>query len=171
MRKIIIVPYKKSWLSDFEAEKELLIQSIPVKDLAIHHIGSTSVVDLAAKPIIDILIETKNIDELDQVEKDFESIGYECKGEFGIPGRRYYQKGGDNRTHQIHAFALGSIGAKRHLAFRDYLIANKQVANEYQDVKYNAAKKCNNDISLYCELKNDFVAHHEALAIKWAKIT
>lgn len=167
MRKIEVVAHSKNWIKIFEAEKRLIVQSIPIGDLCVHHIGSTSVSGLAAKPIIDILLEVSNVEMLDQFNKQFESIGYECKGEFGISGRRYFQKGGDNRSHQIHAFSRGSADATRHLAFKDYLIAHKGIAEEYAALKYRAAEGCNNDINTYCDLKNDFVAYHEKLAVKW----
>jgi GrpB-like predicted nucleotidyltransferase (UPF0157 family) len=52
-------------------------------------------------------------------------------GEFGIKKRRYYRKGGDNRTHQIHAFQYDNIQEiERHLSFRDYLRQNQMISNE-----------------------------------------
>jgi GrpB-like predicted nucleotidyltransferase (UPF0157 family) len=168
MRQIVVVPYKDSWPKEFESEKDLIQRSVSCENMKIHHIGSTSVVGLSAKPIIDILVEVDNISELDGHNEEFETIGYECKGEFGIEGRRYFQKGGDNRTHQIHAFVAGSMGAIRHLAFRDYLIAHKEIADKYADIKYIAAKNCQNNIDLYCKSKNDFVVLHEKLALDWA---
>ncbi|MFD3262223.1 GrpB family protein [Paenibacillus lentus] len=68
------------------------------------HIGSTSVPGLKAKPITDILLVVKDIGGLDTFSAQFENLGYEVMGEFGIKGRRYFRKGGDDRTHQIHAF-------------------------------------------------------------------
>ena len=167
MRIIKVINYQHSWMNDFELEKKLITDAIPEEILFIHHIGSTSVAGLAAKPIIDILIEIKNVVDIDKYNSQFEKIGYECKGEFGIPGRRYFQKGGDNRTHHIHAFNSGSQGAKRHLAFRDYLIAHKQVAKEYEALKFQALKECNNDSSIYCNIKNNFIVYHEKQALKW----
>jgi GrpB-like predicted nucleotidyltransferase (UPF0157 family) len=101
----------------------------------IHHVGSTAVPGLAAKPIIDILIEVTGLEALDALHEDMKVIGYKPKGEFGIPGRRYYQKGGKQRTHQIHAFVTGDFNVTRHIAFRDYLRANSDVAREYGEVK------------------------------------
>lgn len=110
----------------------------------------------------------ERIEQLDGLEHKFESLGYECMGEFGLPGRRYYRKGGAARTHQIHAFARNSHSVFRHLAFRDYLRAHPEVAREYAEVIRYAAQHCGNNISRYCKLKNDFVSKHEALALAWA---
>ncbi|WNO09933.1 GrpB family protein [Teredinibacter sp. KSP-S5-2] len=167
MREILIVPYNNSWPKLFEQEKELIFKSIPVEIYRIHHIGSTSVKGLPSKPIIDILLEIKKIETLDKLNNYFERIGYECLGEYGIKGRRYYQKGGDDRTHQIHAFSTNSTHVISHLAFRDYLIANKDIAEEYENVKSKAAEACNNDIGVYCDLKNEFIVKHEKLAVDW----
>lgn len=91
---------------------------------AIHHIGSTAVPGLAAKPVIDIMPVVRAVTEADECRADFEALGYEYLGEFGIPGRRYLRKGGDERTHQMHIFASDDVHAiARHLAVRDYLRA------------------------------------------------
>lgn len=57
--------------------------------IAIYHIGSTAVLNLKAKPIIDIMPIVINLDEVDKKSKYFKSIGYEYLGKFGISGRRY----------------------------------------------------------------------------------
>lgn len=170
MKTIKVLPYSENWINEFRLERELLLNSISLNEMLVHHIGSTSVIGLAAKPIIDILLEVEDVRLLDQLSTQFERLGYECKGELGISGRRYFRKGGDQRTHQIHAFNKGSHGATRHLAFRDYLMANSDIAKEYESVKYQAASQCNDDISVYCDLKNDFVSRHEKLAVKWAEL-
>jgi GrpB-like predicted nucleotidyltransferase (UPF0157 family) len=167
MRIITVVPYNEEWPHDFEMEKLLILNSVSANIFAIHHIGSTSVKGLAAKPIIDILLEIDNVEKLDCCESEFEKIGYECKGEFGIPGRRHFQKGGNERSHQIHAFEQHSFDSKRHIAFRDYLTAHKEIAEEYEQLKFRSAKECNNDIEVYYTSKNDFVVYHEKLALEW----
>lgn len=86
----------------------------------IHHIGSTSVPGLKAKPIIDIMPVVRDINTVDNYNIYMQEIGYEPKGENGIPKRRYFQKGGENRTHHVHIYQTGSYEIKRHLAFRDY---------------------------------------------------
>jgi GrpB-like predicted nucleotidyltransferase (UPF0157 family) len=131
----------------------------------IHHIGSTAVPGLAAKPIIDILMEVTALEELDALNQRMESIGYTPKGEFGIPGRRYFQKGGDDRTHHLHAFARGDFNLARHLAFRDYLRGHPEVAREYGELKRAVAKTCENDIGRYCDGKDAFVKDIESIAI------
>ena len=122
---------------------------------------------LAAKPIIDIIIEVSCLTKLDALSVFFEEMGYEVMGEFGIEGRRYYRKGGDHRTHQIHGFMVGDFHIQRHIAFRDYLIAHPDIMHEYQILKIGLARTCDNDIDVYCDGKDSFVQYHEKQAVNW----
>lgn len=166
---VTVVEYNPLWGELFNEEAEQL--KFILGDIAnhIYHIGSTAVPGLMAKPIIDIMLDVISLKHLDVKNEAFEKLGYEVKGEFGIPGRRYFRKGGDHRTHQIHAFKSGDSNLIRHLVFRDYLIAHKKTANEYGKLKFDIAKKCNNDIEKYCDEKDSFVKHHEAKALEWYK--
>ena len=110
-----------------------------------------------------------DIETIDLFIGEFEKLGYEPKGEYGILGRRYFRKGKEKRTHHIHVFRSNSHNAVRHLAFRDYLISHPLVAKEYQSIKIQAAEQCNGDNKMYCELKNDFVVYHENLAVQWTE--
>jgi GrpB-like predicted nucleotidyltransferase (UPF0157 family) len=167
VNKVEIVDYQNSWIDIYKAEVDILTNSIGFLNPGIHHIGSTSVSGLSAKPIIDILVEVNEIRCLDDQVKHLEAIGYRGRGENGIPGRRYFEKGADDRTHQIHAFKRGSYGAIRHLAFRDYLISYPQVAHAYALLKKQLAEACDNDIERYCDGKDRFIRKHEKLAVKW----
>jgi GrpB-like predicted nucleotidyltransferase (UPF0157 family) len=166
-RRIDVVPYDAKWPTMFLQERAQLLARLPIPLAGIHHIGSTAVEGLAAKPVIDLLLEVADIHSLDRCSQQFESLGYESKGEYGITGRRFYQKGGDSRTHHIHAFELGSKNALRHIAFKEYLKAHPPVAYEYGLLKRKVALSCNNDIGLYCDGKADFLSRHERLAIAW----
>jgi len=169
--KIEIVPYNPTWPSLFEQEKRQLIESLGKVIEHIHHIGSTAVEGLSAKPVIDIIIEASSLKALDDNAPIFKHHGYEVMGEFGIVGRRYYRKGDDNRTHQIHAFVTGDQNVHRHIAFRDYLRAHPSIRLEYQQLKIDTASRCNNDIEIYCDGKNDFIKHYETRALEWVACT
>lgn len=168
--KIAVVKYNPKWIHEFEIESKELENQIGSVLNNIHHIGSTAVPDLMAKPIIDILLDVYDLNELDNQTYKLEKIGYEGLGENGIIGRRYFRKGGYHRTHQIHAFKSGDSGLIRHLAFRDYLIEHKKIAKEYGELKFNIAKRFNNDIEKYCDEKDSFVKYHEAIALKWYQV-
>ena len=124
MQHITVVPYDPAWPGLYEAEAQAIAGVLGQRLTAIHHIGSTAVPGLAAKPVIDIMPVVRAVTETDECRADFEALGYEYLGEFGIPGRRYLRKGGDERTHQMHIFASDDVHAiARHLAVRDYLRA------------------------------------------------
>jgi GrpB-like predicted nucleotidyltransferase (UPF0157 family) len=166
LRKVEVVPYSNLWPELFEQEAGLLRLILGNIVLGIHHIGSTSVKNLVAKPIIDLLIEVSSLNKLDEHNFKMQSIGYEAKGEFGIPGRRYYPKGGLDRTHHVHAFQSGDAHVFRHLAFRDYLRANPLIAQEYGQLKIDVANSCGNDLGRYCDGKDEYIKKIELDALK-----
>lgn len=166
--KIEVVEYREEWPELFDLEKKALESTLDCSFFELFHIGSTSVPGLAAKPIIDSLLVVEELFDLDDNAKQFEKLGYEVCGEFGIKGRRYYRKGGELRTHQIHAFSydnLYEIG--RHLAVRDYLRNDPETAKKYGAIKKQGAQLAGNDIDKYGDFKEAFVKELEAKAIKW----
>ncbi len=164
---IIVTDYNPIWAEMFESESEKIRWILGDNCVAIHHIGSTAVPNLAAKPIIDIMPIVKSLDAVDQVAAAFEEIGYEYLGEFGIPGRRYLRKGGDERTHQIHIFLNGDAkNIDRHIAFRDYMKTHDNERNEYAMLKMRLAQQFPYDIDGYCDGKEAFVKSREQKALE-----
>ncbi|MCE4050596.1 MULTISPECIES: GrpB family protein [Bacillaceae] len=170
MRKVEVCPYSNEWRVLFETEKKLLQHIFEAELLEIHHIGSTSIRGMKAKPIIDIMPIVINIHNIDSYNGKMIEIGYEAKGENGISGRRYFQKGGDERTHHVHIYEAGSPEIFRHLAFRDFLRANKEEAEKYGDLKEKLSQKYPADIQAYINGKHDAAASLEQKALKWANL-
>lgn len=166
-RKISVLKHDPLWAVRFKKAAAELEKVLGDNAVTIEHIGSTSVVGLAAKPIIDILVEVKDLVLLDEQQSAIEALGYVARGENTIVGRRYFQKGGVQRTHHIHAFQTGNPHLTEHRAFRDYLFEHPRIADEYAQVKIRAVDACQNDIERYMQLKNDFIIHHMALALIW----
>lgn len=167
---ILVTEYNPLWTDMFMMEAMKIRRILGENCIAIHHIGSTSVRGLAAKPIIDIMPIVHNLESVDKVAFEFEKIDYEYMGEFGISGRRYLRKGGDERTHQIHIFSENNnIDIERHLAVRDYLRMHKDVCDKYASLKKELAKKYPYDIDGYCDGKNEFVQQMEKDALEWRK--
>lgn len=163
---ITVSDYRADWPMQFEKEKEKIWQILGDNCIAIYHIGSTSVPGLAAKPVIDIMAVVKSLERADETAENFSETGYEYLGEFGITGRRYLRKGGDERTHQIHIFQANDwndIG--RHLAFRDYMRTHEKEREAYAKIKRTLAQKFPYDIDGYCEGKERFVQEMERLAL------
>ena len=163
---VTVTEYNPGWQGAFRREARRIKQILGDNCVAVYHIGSTAVSGLAAKPVTDIMPVVKSLAAADCAAEAFVRLGYEYLGEFGIAGRRYLRKGGDERTHQVHIFcADDEHNIFRHLAFRDYLRANAEVREEYGALKRSLAQKYPYDIQSYCDGKEEFVKRHEALAL------
>lgn len=167
LRKVKVKPYNEQWFSMFEEEENKLHEIFGSEIIEIHHIGSTSVNGLKAKPIIDIMPVVRDIKRIDEFNTAMVTIGYEPKGENGISGRRYFQKGGDNRTHHVHIYELGNPEIKRHLVFRDYLRAHPDTAKKYGDLKEELSQRFPYDIESYVKGKEKLVLEIELKAVTW----
>lgn len=167
-RKIEVTDYRPEWETLFKEEAKKIKKILGKNCAGVYHIGSTSVKGLAAKPIIDIMPVVKDISLVDAHDKEFESLGYECRGEFGIPGRRFYAKGGDNRTHHIHIFELSNqTDIQRHIAVRDYLRSHQDTAAEYAALKKKLAAEFPFDNDGYCNGKEEYMKSLEKKALRW----
>lgn len=110
MRKTEIAPWTKSWFDLYHDEAALLKSIFSNEIVDIHHIGSTSVPQVGfAKPIIDILIIVQEIFKVDDCNEEMILEGYKPRGEQGICGRRYFSKGGDQRTLKKVEEARGKV--------------------------------------------------------------
>ena len=163
---ITVLKYDPKWKQDYQDEQKKIEDILKENALVIYHIGSTSVPGLAAKPIIDIMVAVRSLEKVDAAADAFSALGYEFLGEFGIAGRRYLRKGGDERTRQIHIFQAddwNNIG--RHLAFRQYLSTHEREREEYAKLKRELAQQFPYDIEGYCDGKEAFVRAVEAQAL------
>ncbi|ABS23030.1 GrpB family protein [Bacillus cytotoxicus] len=167
MRKIVVVPYENHWGEKFQAEAKRLKEAMPER-VKIHHIGSTSVPGLAAKPIVDMIMEVENIERVDEWNKLFEKLGYIVKGENGISGRRFFMHGTEEkRSYHLHVFERGNPEIIRHLAFRDYMIAHCEEAEAYATLKNELATKYTYDGGKYTEGKTKFIRNIDKKAKEW----
>ena len=168
MRTIEVVDYRPEWEKMFQEEEKKIRKILGKNCIAVYHIGSTSIKGLPAKPIIDIMPVVKDISLVDAHDPEFRAPGYDCRGDFGFPGRRFYAKGGDHRTHHIHIFEKSSkADIKRHLAVRDYLRSHPDTAREYAELKKNLAARYPHDNDGYCDGKDAYMKELEQKALKW----
>jgi len=117
-RKISILPYDPLWVQLFNVESENLRAIFGAEIVEIHHIGSTAIPGMAAKPIVDMLPVVRDIQVIDGFNPIMREKGYLPRGEYGLPGRRYFIKGCiDERLHHIHMYQSGHGDIERHLAF------------------------------------------------------
>ncbi|MFB5664183.1 GrpB family protein [Alteribacillus sp. HJP-4] len=163
-----VIKYDKRWPQLFQSEARLLLEVFQEEIMEIHHIGSTSVPGLKAKPVIDIMPVVRSIKRVDALNQSMIKIGYEPLGENHIPGRRYFRKGGKQRTHHVHTFQYDNQHAiLRHLAVRDYLRAHPGEAQEYGELKAGLAEAFPEDIYGYMDGKDEFVKQLEQKALEW----
>lgn len=158
MQLVKVSPYNSSWPEMFKQEAHLIKQALGDNCIAIHHIGSTSIPGLSAKPILDILPVVKNILHVDKASESMQQLGYEVKGEHGIAFRRFFQKGTPSKTHNVHVYEEGDPEIDRYIRFRDWLRSNPNDALTYSNLKLDLAKKFPEDILNYCLGKDAFVA-------------
>jgi GrpB-like predicted nucleotidyltransferase (UPF0157 family) len=169
MRKIEVVPHNPRWRDAFEAEAEEVAAALGGNVVAVHHIGSTAIPNIHAKPVIDLLVEVRDVAEVDGRSPAMESLGYEAMGEYGIPGRRFFRKDSREgvRTHNVHAFEAGSSEVERHLAFRDYMIAHPSEAQSYGELKRRLAEEHPQSPEGYMDGKDGFIREVDRRAARW----
>lgn len=164
-----MLAWTDEWEESYSQEEKILKEVLRNELVDIFHIGSTSIPTIGyAKPIIDILIVVKDIENIDLYNNKMLELGYEPKGENGIAGRRYFPKGKDNRTHHIHIFQVESEQIKIHLDFKEYLIKNPVEAKKYGELKINLTKQFPNEHNKYQEGKQQFVNELADKANEWA---
>lgn len=151
-----LVAYDPEWKRLFEAEKASLIEVLGTKTLDIQHIGSTSIPGMPAKPIIDIAIAVTDFEEAMGCIRLIEELGYEYKGEFGMPRRHYFVKG-EPRLFHVHMSEIDSLEWQNTILFRDYLCTHEEAAKEYAELKAALASKYPRDREAYLEGKTAFV--------------
>jgi GrpB-like predicted nucleotidyltransferase (UPF0157 family) len=172
MRNIVVVPYDPNWPVLFAKESKRITEVFASILVGIHHVGSTSVSGLDAKPIIDILLVVRDIREVDRKNEKMLLLGYEAKGEFGIEGRRFFSKGKDDaRSHHVHAFEPGNPAAANYLLFRDYLIEHQEEAAGYAKLKRKLALEFRNDIKGYGAGKDQLIKEMLERAALWRQET
>jgi GrpB-like predicted nucleotidyltransferase (UPF0157 family) len=148
-REIRIEPYNPAW-KDHYTQTEHVLRTI-FNDLIvdIQHIGSTSIEGLSAKPIIDILIVVNNIEDVDSFNDPMSAHGFLAKGEYGIPGRRYFSKTLSSdpfvSTHHVHMYQIGNPKYQEELLFRDYLRIDEGTLRAYEALKIEFAERFRHD--------------------------
>jgi GrpB-like predicted nucleotidyltransferase (UPF0157 family) len=159
-RKIELMPYTPMYKEFYLKECKALEKVLRSNCIDIHHIGSTSIPKIVSKPILDILCVVHTLDGIEIFKDEFERLGLEWKGEFGIPGRLYFvRKAKDGVTHlsHIHIFEKNNEKIHDHLDFRDYLNAEEKIAKEYEKLKLELKDKFENDPESYQRGKSDFI--------------
>lgn len=165
-----LVPHSPLWAEMARAETQRLKDALGDLLVTVHHIGSTAIPAIKAKPVVDLLPIVTRIEDLDAQEPTIRALGYKWFGEFGLAGRRYcYRKdpATGQRLFQLHCYQADDPEVPRHLAFRDYLRARPLLAKEYEMEKIRAAAARSDDVNAYNDEKNAWIKRVEKAALAW----
>ncbi len=157
-KPIVVAPYDPSWAQQFERLKAYLKEVLGDHIEDVHHVGSTSVSGLPAKPILDVDVEIRNMDGFPKIVELLAQCGYKHRGDYGIRGREVFNcDSTDFMSHHLYVCPSDSPELRRHLAFRDYLRQNPEAVQEYGELKRSLANECVNDIDAYIDGKTRFI--------------
>jgi GrpB-like predicted nucleotidyltransferase (UPF0157 family) len=168
--KVELVAHDPTWAAAAQAEAEQLAAVFGANHRDVQHIGSTAIAGLKAKPTIDLLPRVHSLSVLDRQAEAITALGYQWRGELGIPGRRFFMRDDpatEQRLFNFHAFEHGAAEIDRHLAFRDYLRAHPHEARAYEQEKERAAAPHPDDLLAYNAAKSEWIKAREVRALDW----
>lgn len=161
-RPVVIADYDPAWPARFELERSRIVDALGDAALAVHHIGSTSVPGLAAKPIIDVVVEVPEPGDEASFVPALEAVGYVLR--VREPGHRMLRT--PELDVHVHVWSA-PVDVQRHLMFRDRLRASATDRTEYEAYKRRLARREWDDMNDYAQAKTDVIAAIYARALAW----
>ena len=161
-----IVKYCLEWAGIFESERTAILERCRPWVMDVHHVGSTSVPGLAAKPILDIMPVVANPSDGESAVGPMTTLGYRYRGENELPGRFYFDKIVNGRTVvHCHMYPQDHSDVRKLVAFRDRLRTHRETAFEYERLKLALALKYRDDRPAYTDAKGAFIREMTDLAL------
>ncbi len=161
---ILLTEHKSCWGDWYEEEQQRIRRILHKYDLRIHHIGSTAVKHLWAKPIVDILMELSEYSSITDIKEQLVKGGYLCMSEKENRvslNRGYTDTGFAERVFHVH---VRFEGDNDELYFRDFLRSHPSVAKEYEALKISLWKKYEHNRDAYTNAKSEFIRKYTELA-------
>ncbi|MFA4954430.1 MAG: GrpB family protein [Patescibacteria group bacterium] len=164
--KVRLVAYDPEWATLFETETVQLKALLGDALLGIEHVGSTAIPGMDAKPILDLMVAVKAIDDYATYTEQLSGLGYVFRQDNRDEQEHVlFVKGPEEkRTHYLKLTTLNSDFWREHILFRDYLIQHTERAAEYQQLKRNLLEKHADERARYTEEKAAFIKQTIALA-------
>jgi GrpB-like predicted nucleotidyltransferase (UPF0157 family) len=153
-----LVAVGPEWSLRFSAERDRLSNALGPVAIDIQHVGSTAVPGILAKPILDIAVAIQSFENFYPFVPLLVALGYEYRGEYGIPRRHYFVHGTPRRTHHVHMLEQHSADWERHIRFRDRLLRSPAIAAQYSELKLASVSESSGNRDLYQSLKLSFIA-------------
>ena len=151
-------PYSAEWVIYFEKEKILLQKALGTLALEIQHIGSTAIPDMPSKPIIDIVVGIKTVNDFGECIKLLQNVGYLLRENASDCRELCFAKGSEQkRTYYLHLVKYHSEIRKNYLAFRDYLRTNRKSAQQYAFLKQRLSANFADNRVKYTAGKANFI--------------
>ncbi|MDP8996763.1 MAG: GrpB family protein [Pseudomonadota bacterium] len=159
-----LVDYDPGWPGAFEEERVRLATALRSIAKGVEHYGSTSVVGMRAKPILDILIGVTPLEEWVLCQGPLLRLGYDYAANAGVPGHFIFGRGRDatERTHLLHVVDFDGESWRLNLALRDALRRDAALRHAYEKEKEHAIAEAPNNRARYNELKRDFLERAKA---------
>lgn len=156
-----LVDYDLQWPLAFETERARLHRVLADVARGIEHYGSTAVVGLRAKPIIDILVGIERLDDWIACKGPLESLGYDYAENAGVPEHFIFGRGRDRteRTHLVHVVEYEGDAWRSSLAFRDALRSHESLREAYVRMKEQAVASAPQGRAKYNDAKQSFIEH------------
>jgi GrpB-like predicted nucleotidyltransferase (UPF0157 family) len=158
---VLLTDHDPRWAVLYAEEAARLAKVLGPAALSMDHYGSTAIPGIKAKPIIDILIGVRRLDDALAHIDAMAAAGYEYAPDAGIPDHHIFGKGRE-RTHIVHFVEHGGERWKQALRFRDRLRAQPEAAKAYERLKIELASRHPDDRAAYTEGKTDFVERLQA---------
>ncbi|MCL2862736.1 MAG: GrpB family protein [Methanimicrococcus sp.] len=158
-KTFVVLPYDPNWINEFERIRNYLMEQIGDLILEIKHVGSTSVPGLCAKPIIDIVALMDSYDVFPAIAERLEKAGFKHTGDQGIKEREVFKRliPDDFMDYHFYVCHKDSEENRRQTLFRNALLSNKDIAEEYGRLKMRLVEEVNGDRILYTDSKTDFI--------------
>jgi GrpB-like predicted nucleotidyltransferase (UPF0157 family) len=154
---VVVVDYDPDWPQRFQFFRGRITVALGGLAAAVEHVGSTAVVGLAAKPIIDMDVLLISADALPEAIERLAPLGYTHQGDLGIPEREAFLAPANDFLHHLYVCPPHSREFQRHLTFRDYLRSHSKDAKAYGDLKQALALRFAHDRAAYIAGKDAFV--------------